>query len=80
MLLPEANTKSRARARARAWLLISFALGLLLTNYPFLQPFNQPLSLGGIPLMFAYLQGLWLLGLAVLFLLARALAKSSNKD
>ena len=80
MLLPEEAAKSRAAARAQAWCLISFGLGLLLTNYPFLQIFNQPLSLGGIPLMIVYLQGLWLLGLAALFLLARALAKSSEKD
>jgi hypothetical protein len=79
-LLPDEATTSRAEARIKAWLLICFGLGLLLTNYPFLQIFNQPLSLGGIPLIIVYLLGLWLLGVVVLFILTRALAKLSAKD
>jgi hypothetical protein len=79
MLPPEEATKSRTAARAKAWCLISFALGLLLINYPILQIFNQALSLGGIPLMILYLLGIWLLGVVVLFLLTRALAKSSDE-
>jgi hypothetical protein len=79
MLPPEEATKSRMAARAKAWCLISFALGLLLINYPILQIFNQPLSLGGIPLMILYLLGIWLLGIVVLFLLTKALAKSSDE-
>ena len=80
MLPPEEATKSRTAARTKAWCIICFALGLLLTNYPLLQIFNQPLSLGGIPLMFVYLLGIWLLGIFVLFRLTRALAQSSDKD
>jgi hypothetical protein len=79
-LLPEEATTSRAAARVKAWCLICFGLGLLLTNYPFLQIFNQPISLGGIPLIIVHLLGLWLFGVVILFLLARALARFSDKD
>jgi hypothetical protein len=77
---PEEATKSRTAARTKAWCFICFALGLLLTNFPLLQIFNQPQSLNGIPLMVVYLLGIWLLGIVVLFILAIALARSSDKD
>jgi len=80
MLPPEEATKSRTAARTKAWCIICFGLGLLLTNYPLLQIFNQPLSSGGIPLMVVYLLGIWLLGIVVLFLLTKLLAQSSDKD
>jgi hypothetical protein len=80
MLPPKEANKSRAVARTKAWCLICFGLGLLLTNYPLLQIFNQPASLGGIPLMIVYLLGIWLVGIFVLFRLTRALAQSSDKD
>jgi hypothetical protein len=80
MLPSEEADKSRIAARTKAWCLICFGLGLLLTNYPLLQIFNQPLSLGGIPLMVAYLLGIWLVGILVLFRLTRSLAQSSDED
>lgn len=80
MLPPEEATKSRSAARTKAWCLICFGLGLLFTNYPLLQIFNQPASVGGIPLMVAYLLGIWLVGIVVLFGLTRALARSSDKN
>ncbi|MBM4288310.1 MAG: hypothetical protein FJ135_09210 [Deltaproteobacteria bacterium] len=80
MLPPEEIHKSRAAARAKAWCLICFGLGLLLTNYPLLQIFNQPTSLGGIPTMVVYLTGIWLVGIFVLFRLTRVLGHYSDKD
>ena len=80
MLPSEEAIKSRTGARIRAWCIICFALGVLFTNYPILQIFNQPSSLGGIPLTVVYLLGIWLLGIAVLFILSRALAGSSDQD
>jgi hypothetical protein len=78
MLPPEEATQSRTAARTKAWCLICFALGLLLTNYPLIQIFNQPLSLSGIPLMVVYLLGIWLLSIIVLFILTKALGRSSD--
>ncbi len=80
MLPPEEATKARQAARLRAWCFICFSVGLLLTNYPLIQIFNSPTLVGGLPLMVAYLLGIWLLAIAVLFLLARALAKLQDKE
>lgn len=80
MLPPEEATKSRAAARTKAWCFICFALGVLLTNYPLVQIFNLPVTVWGIPLMVAYLLGIWLLGIVVLFFLAKTLARYSDQD
>ncbi len=80
MLPPEEAAKARAAARAKAWCFICFALGLLLTNYPLIQIFNLPVSVFGMPLIVAYLLGIWLLGIVVLYLLAKTLAKYSDRD
>ncbi|AEB08172.1 hypothetical protein [Desulfobacca acetoxidans] len=76
MLLPEDELKTRTAARAKAWCIICFGVGLLLTNYPLLQIFNQPQFVGGIPLLVVYLLSIWLLGVVVLYLLMRILSKS----
>jgi hypothetical protein len=52
----------------------------MLTNYPLVQVFNQPLSLLGMPLLVAYLLGIWLLGIVVLFILARILGRFPGKE
>ena len=80
MIPVEVATQFRTAARTKAWCLICFALGLLLVNYPILQIFNQPLTLFGFPLIVVYLQGIWLLSIAVLFLLTRMLLKFSDKS
>lgn len=80
MLPPEETTKAHRTARLRAWCLICFSLGLLLTNYPLIQIFNSTVLVAGIPLMVAYLLGIWLGVILVLFVLARALASMIDKD
>jgi hypothetical protein len=80
MVPVEVATQFRTAARTKAWCLICFALGLLLVNYPILQIFNQPLTLFGFPLIVVYLLGIWLLSIAVLFLLTRMLLKHSDKS
>lgn len=80
MLPPEEATKARQSARLRAWCLICFSLGLLFTNYPLLQIFNTTVTIGGMPLMVAYLLGIWVAAIVVLFALARGLAHTTEKD
>ena len=80
MVPAEVATQFRTAAQTKAWCLICFALGLLLVNYPILQIFNQPLTLFGFPLMVMYLLGIWLLSIAVLFLLTRMLLRLSDKS
>jgi hypothetical protein len=46
-------------------------LGLLLFNYPFLALFNRPVAVFGIPLLYAYLFGAWILVVALMALAVR---------
>lgn len=43
-----------------------FMLGNVLFNYPLLALFNQPVVLGGIPLLYLYVFGAWTLLIALL--------------
>ncbi|MGQ9921287.1 MAG: hypothetical protein ACUVRZ_08145 [Desulfobacca sp.] len=80
MLPPDEATKTRQQARLKAWCLICFSLGLLLTNYPLLQIFNSQVTVAGVPLMVAYLLVMWVAAILVLFILAKALGKLAEKE
>jgi hypothetical protein len=43
----------------------------LLLNYPFLEIFNRDVLVAGIPLTPLYIFGIWLVAIAMLYLLAR---------
>lgn len=47
-------------------LIALFLLGNLLFNYPLLALFNRPESVGGIPVLFLYIFGAWLLLIVLL--------------
>jgi len=57
---------------AREKLGLLFALGVLLLNVPVLAIFNRPVMVGGLPLLYLYLFGVWAAGIAAVALLARA--------
>ncbi len=80
MLPPAEAVKSRQAARLRAWCLICFSLGLLLTNYPLIHIFNSTVTIASMPLLVAYLLFIWAVAIAVLFILSRALAKLADKE
>jgi hypothetical protein len=52
-------------------LLFLFVLGALLINFPLLAIFNRPATLGGIPILYLYLFGIWTAGIAAVWILAR---------
>jgi hypothetical protein len=52
-------------------LALLFLLGALLLNFPILAIFNQAATLGGIPVLYLYLFGVWAAGIVVAFVLAR---------
>ena len=58
------------RPRDRASLL-ALALGSLLLSYPLVNVPNRPVLVLGIPLLYLYLFGLWVAGLAVAWWLSR---------
>lgn len=43
-----------------------FAMGCLLFNYPLLSLFARPVEVGGIPLLYLYVLGVWSLLIAVM--------------
>jgi hypothetical protein len=55
-------------ARTAQRLVALFLLGALLFNYPLLQLFNVPVSLFGVPLLYAYLFAAWALLIVLLAL------------
>jgi hypothetical protein len=58
---------------------LSILLGILLFflfNYPLLDIFNRDVLIGGIPLMPLYLFSMWVVAVAVLYLLGRWLSLS----
>jgi hypothetical protein len=52
-------------------LVVLFLLGALLINFPVLSIFNQSATVGGIPLLYLYLFGIWAAGIVAVFVLAR---------
>lgn len=47
---------------------IFFILGLIMLNYPFLDIFNKPTELFGVPLTFIYIFGGWAVSILVIYL------------
>jgi hypothetical protein len=77
---PEADQeRSTGVARLKAWCIILFGIGCLLSNYPLLQLWNQPTGIWGIPMMILYLHVIWAGGIVFLFVLMKALSKKVDK-
>jgi len=54
-----------------AWV-IFFILGIIMMNYPFINIFNVPAQLFGIPVLFAYLYYGWLISIFIIYLFVKA--------
>lgn len=54
-----------------AKLVLLFVVSALLLNFPVLDIFNRGRTLGGVPSLYLYLFGVWIVGIAAVFLLAR---------
>ena len=52
-----------------ARLVLLFVLGVLLINFPVLAIFNRAATLGGLPVLYLYLFGVWVAGIAAVYLL-----------
>lgn len=50
-----------------AWI-IFFILGIIMMTFPFLHIFNKPILLFGVPLLFLYLTGGWIVSIVVIYL------------
>ena len=48
-----------------------FLIGALLINFPLLAIFNRSATVGGFPVLYLYLFGVWVAGIVIAFLAAR---------
>jgi hypothetical protein len=59
---------------------IFFILGIIMMNYPFIQIFNKSFFVLGVPLLYLYLYGGWLVSIIVIYLFCRALSLPEQDD
>jgi hypothetical protein len=52
---------------------VFFILGLIMMNFPFIQIFNMPLRLFGMPLLYLYLILGWMISICVIYLFVKAI-------
>lgn len=62
-----------------AWRLFFF-LGIILINYPFVQIFDKPILIAGIPLLLLYFLAGWPISIIVIFIFSRYHAGNLNND
>lgn len=62
-----------------AWRLFFF-LGIILINYPFVQIFDKPVQIAGIPLLLLYYLIGWPLSIIVIFIFSRYQPRQQHKD
>jgi hypothetical protein len=59
---------------------VALVVGLLLLSYPLVNVPNQPVLVFGVPLLYLYLFGLWLVGIAVAWLLSRGEGRGARGE
>jgi hypothetical protein len=52
---------------------VFFILGLIMMNFPFIQIFNMPLRLFGMPFLYLYLILGWMISICVIYLFVKAI-------
>ncbi|PKN13183.1 MAG: hypothetical protein CVU69_04070 [Deltaproteobacteria bacterium HGW-Deltaproteobacteria-4] len=62
-----------------AWRLFFF-LGIILINYPFVQIFDKPILIAGIPLLLLYFLVGWPLSIFVIFIFSRYHSNDHNHN
>lgn len=61
-----------------SWI-IFFILGIIMMTFPFLDIFNKPVLLFGVPLLFLYLTAGWIVSIIVIYLFMLA-SRYENKN
>ena len=67
------------RLQLRESWIIFFILGIIMMTFPFLNIFNKPILLFGVPLLFLYLMAGWFLSIIVIYLFMIA-SRHENKS
>lgn len=58
---------------------IFFLAGIVTMNYPFVTIFDKPLIVAGVPLLFLYLSGGWLISIFVIALFVASIPRSDDQ-
>ena len=66
------------RLQLRESWIIFFILGIIMMTFPFLHIFNKSILLFGVPLLFLYLTGGWIISIIVIYLFMVA-SRNENK-
>lgn len=66
------------RLQLRESWVIFFILGIIMMTFPFLHIFNKPILLFGVPFLFLYLTGGWIISIIVIYLFMAASRKESK--
>lgn len=66
------------RLRLKESWVIFFILGVIMMNYPFIQIFNKPGNLLGVPRFYLYFSAGWAISIFVIYLFTRALDLPGN--
>lgn len=66
-----------AETNRRNRLIALFLFGYLLLNYPIISLFNLPRMVWGIPMLFGYIFGVWLLLIVLTMLIVRSGSQST---
>ena len=74
MKWPKIRTVLLGHLRLKESWVIFFILGIIMMNYPFIGVFNKPVLLLGIPLLYLYLLGGWIVSIFIVYLFTKALA------
>jgi hypothetical protein len=53
-------------------LALLFVVGAVVLNFPVLAIFNRSTTVAGVPLLYVYLFGVWLAGIAAVYVLTRS--------
>ncbi len=67
------------RLQLRESWIIFFIMGIIMMNFPFLQIFNKPDTIFGLPLMFLYLVVGWAVSIFVIYLFTLGVGNSDEK-
>ena len=74
MKWPRIRTVLLRHLRLKESWVIFFILGIIMMNYPFIGVFNKPVLVLGIPLLYFYLLGGWVVSIFIVYLFTKALA------
>jgi Na+-driven multidrug efflux pump len=80
MMWPRLKKSLLSRLRLKESWVIFFILGIIMMNYPFINIFNKPDRLFGMPALYFYLQFGWLISILVIVIFTKSIDHKDDSD